>query len=282
MTSVEKISAISTELNDRVSKPVSDTDTVSSSRVLISLIDVIKRFDLDPNVAPAFGPVTGKIEVGEFLAVVGRSGCGKTTLLRLIAGLILPEAGVISYRSAPVTGPVDDLGMAFQQPTLLDWMTVLRNVTLQLEVRGIGSPDERNAQAMEVLGRVDLADFANRRPYQLSGGQQQRVALCRALVHNPALLLMDEPFAAVDALTREHLQADLEQLWVARRPTVVLVTHSVSEAVLLADRVIVMQGPPGHVVAEIPIDLERPRFGTRDETDREVAALMRKVRQFVG
>lgn len=254
------------------------TTTVSA----ITVQGLVKRFVPRDRGPAALGPLDLDMADGEFVSVVGGSGCGKTTLLRMLAGLIEPSEGSVTCRGERVAGPVQDLGMAFQQAALLDWFSALRNITLQLEVRGIGSKDERNQRGLAMLRSVGLEALAHRKPFELSGGQQQRVALCRSLVHDPSLLLLDEPFGAVDALTRERLQADLENLWMDRHPTVVLVTHSVSEAVFLADRVVVLQGPPGRLVADIAIDLPRPRLPALDAGDPRVAALIRRVRNAVG
>lgn len=242
---------------------------------------IAKEFSRRGRRTHVLGPLDVTVGAGQFVAVVGASGCGKTTLLRLIAGLIRAERGEIRYRDQPVTEPVEDLGMVFQQAILLDWFSVLRNVTLQLEARGIGTTASREEAARSLLALAGVEQYAERRPYELSGGQQQRVALCRALVHSPGLLLMDEPFGAIDAFTREHLQDDLEKLWLERHPTVVFVTHDVGEAVRLADRVLVMKGPPGLVVADIPVDLPRPRIGAADLLDPNAAHVIREVRRWV-
>jgi NitT/TauT family transport system ATP-binding protein len=195
---------------------------------------------------------------GEFLAVVGPSGCGKSTLLRLIAGLIPPSAGRIAIEGREVAGPETRLGIVFQKPVLLEWRTVLGNVLLQAEMRRLdtGAYLER---ARRLLAAVGLEDFEDRYPHELSGGMQQRAAIVRALIHDPPLLLMDEPFGALDALTREQMRIDLEELWLRTEKTVVFITHSIDEAVLLADRVVVMSPRPGRVEQIIEIDLARPR-----------------------
>jgi NitT/TauT family transport system ATP-binding protein len=244
---------------------------------------VTRVFKTRSGEVPALGPVDLEVEPGEFVAVVGPSGCGKTTLLRILGGLASVTEGVVTYRGKPVSRPVDGLGIVFQRPVLLEWRSVLRNVTLQAEIRGTGSAEERRTAARELLARVGLAGVEERYPWELSGGQQQRVALCRALIHDPSLLLMDEPFGSLDAITREALQADLERLWEAERPTVVFVTHDVVEAVGLADRVVVMEGRPGTFVKDINIDVSRPRAGhvldheKLQQYAREVRALLKPV-----
>jgi len=198
------------------------------------------------------------VPAGEFLAIVGPSGCGKSTLLRLVAGLVLPSSGSVRVHDVPVTGPQTRLGIVFQSPVLLDWRTVLDNVLLQLELRG-DDPRPHRARALELLASVGLADFAGSYPRDLSGGMRQRAAIVRALIHDPPLLLMDEPFGALDALTREQMRVDLEALWLSSGKTVVFITHSIDEAVLLADRVVVMSPRPGRVEQILPIPLARPR-----------------------
>lgn len=202
---------------------------------------------------------------GEFVAVVGPSGCGKSTLMKLLSGLWPASDGVVIVDGREVAGPLSIAGMAFQNPTLLPWRSVLRNVLLPLEVvkphrgRLRRERTQYEAKARDLLALVGLAGFENRSPWQLSGGMQQRVSLCRALIHDPRLLMLDEPFGALDIFTREELWAVLQDVWLARRPTVVLVTHDLREAVYLADRVFVMSARPGRMVFVQPIDLPRPR-----------------------
>jgi NitT/TauT family transport system ATP-binding protein len=206
----------------------------------------------------ALEDVTLSVADGEFVAVVGPSGCGKTSLLRLLAGLIFPTSGRILFRGATLAGPRPEIGFVFQQPTLMPWRSAIDNVALPLEVRGVPA-EERRQRAHSLLNMVGLAGFEDRRPRELSGGMQQRVAIARALVYDPAVLLLDEPFGALDALTRERMNLELLRLWQERRRTVVLVTHSIQEAVFMADRVLIMSPRPGHIVAEIDVPLERPR-----------------------
>jgi NitT/TauT family transport system ATP-binding protein len=210
-------------------------------------------------VVAALDNISLEILPGEFVAFVGISGCGKTTLMKIVGGLLPPSAGEVIYKGERVTGPIKDLGIVFQKPVLLEWRTVLRNITLQTSMRGLGGVAEQRRLADALLERVGLAGYGGRYPWELSGGQQQRVSLCRALIHNPGLLLMDEPFGALDALTREQLQRDLERMWLAQKPTVLFVTHDVGEAVCLADRVVVLAGKPGMVVADIPVRVGRAR-----------------------
>ena len=195
---------------------------------------------------------------GEFVAIVGPSGCGKSTLMRLIAGLTSATGGSITLRGTRVVRPQTALGIVFQSPVLLEWRNVLANVLLQLELRG-RDPAPHRERALALLATVGLADFADRYPRELSGGMRQRAAIVRALIHDPPLLLMDEPFGALDALTREQMRVDLEALWLETKKTVVFITHSIDEAVLLADRVVVMSSRPGRIERILNIDLARPR-----------------------
>jgi NitT/TauT family transport system ATP-binding protein len=206
----------------------------------------------------ALDHVSLEVREGEFLAIVGPSGCGKSTLLRIIAGLLTPASGGVELKGRPVKGPQTELGIVFQSPVLLEWRTILDNVLLQVELRG-GDPAAYRERALALLAQVGLRDFADRLPRELSGGMRQRASIARALIHDPPLLLMDEPFGALDALTREQMRIDLEALWSQTRKTVVFITHSIDEAVLLADRVIVMSPRPGRMEREIGIDLARPR-----------------------
>jgi NitT/TauT family transport system ATP-binding protein len=198
------------------------------------------------------------IPQGEFVAIVGPSGCGKSTLLRIIAGLLPYSAGEVRLNGHPVDGPQTDLGIVFQSPVLLDWRNVIDNVLVQLELRNI-DPEPYRARANELLEKVGLLEFSDRLPRELSGGMRQRTAIVRGLIHDPPLLMMDEPFGALDALTREQMRIDLEQIWMQTKKTVLFITHSIDEAVLLADRVLVMSPRPGKVERDIRIAMPRPR-----------------------
>ncbi len=195
---------------------------------------------------------------GEFIAILGSSGCGKSTLLMIVAGLVPPTGGEVWFDGRRVTEPLTDLGIVFQRDLLLDWRTVIGNVVLQAEIRRLPLPPAR-AKAEALLAKVGLKGFEHRHPWELSGGMRQRVALCRALLHDATLLLLDEPFGALDALTREQMNLDLQRIWTEDRRTAVLVTHSIPEAIFLADRVVVMSPRPGRVVLDLEIDLPRPR-----------------------
>jgi NitT/TauT family transport system ATP-binding protein len=206
-----------------------------------------------------------KVEEGELAVVVGPSGCGKSTLLKLLSGLHRAASGTVRLGGREVQGPQHGVGMAFQNPTLLPWRTTLRNVLLPLEVSGVHRRTFRRRHAehveaaMGLLRTVGLAEFADRSPWELSGGMQQRANLCRALIHEPRLLMLDEPFGALDAFTREELWGVLQELWTRRRCTVVLVTHDLRESLFLADTVHVVSKRPGRVVKSRKVDLPRPR-----------------------
>jgi NitT/TauT family transport system ATP-binding protein len=226
--------------------------------------DVICVQGLQKTYATRAGPVQALLETdftirdGEFITVVGPSGCGKTTLLKILAGLLPASSGQVLLRGTRVDRPRKDIGVVFQAPVLLPWRTVIQNVLLPVELHHLERASYRQ-RADELLRMTGLAGFADRYPYELSGGMQQRVAIARALVHNPAILLMDEPFGALDAMTREHMNLELQRIWLQSGKTVVFITHSIPEAVFLADRVFVMTARPGRILAHYPIDLPRPR-----------------------
>ncbi len=227
-------------------------------RAYVQVAGLARSFQRGRAVTRALAAVDLTIHEGEFVAIVGPSGCGKSTLLRIIAGLLAPSAGRVEVDGRPVIGAQTNLGVVFQSPVLLDWRTALENVLVQLELRGV-APGAFRSRALELLAKVGLADFADRYPRELSGGMRQRTAIVRALIHDPPFLLMDEPFGALDALTREQMRLDLEALWLETGKTVLFITHSIDEAVLLADRVVVMSARPGTIEREIPIGLPRPR-----------------------
>jgi NitT/TauT family transport system ATP-binding protein len=193
-----------------------------------------------------------------FVCLVGPSGCGKSTLLRLVAGLVKPTSGHVSIAGMRVTEPRADVGIVFQAPTLLPWATILDNVLFPLRMMGRLDAGGRG-RAMELLQLVGLEDFAMKRPGELSGGMQQRAGICRALVHDPDILLMDEPFGALDALTREELTIETLRIWQERPKTILFVTHSIPESVILGDRVVVMSPRPGRIAEIVDVDLPRPR-----------------------
>ena len=219
------------------------------------------------------------VEENEFVTLVGPSGCGKSTLLKLVAGLVPVTRGEIRVRDQIVREPFPDVGFVFQQPTLLPWATVTDNVLFPLRLMRQVRPDSI-AVVHELLKLVGLAGFEHRYPRELSGGMQQRVAICRALLPDPSLLLMDEPFGALDAMTREEMSLELLRIWEERRKTILFVTHSIPEAILLADRVVVMSPRPGRIVRLIAVDLPRPR--TMDmEFDARFKAHSDEVRSLI-
>ena len=230
----------------------------SEAGVPVLISGVSKTFHRAEMHTQALGHVELAVKPGEFVAVVGPSGCGKSTLLKIIAGLLGPSEGKIEIAGNVISGPHTDLGIVFQSPVLLDWRNVLDNVLVQIDLRG-GDPDAYREKAMMLLAKVGLAGFENRMPRELSGGMRQRAAIVRALIHTPPLLLIDEPFGALDALTREQMRIDLEKLWLDRGQTTFFITHGISEAVALADRVVVMTPRPGRIERIIDIDLPRPR-----------------------
>jgi NitT/TauT family transport system ATP-binding protein len=230
----------------------------SSPRFCIEVEGVSHTFVRGVARTQALDRIDLTIPQGQFVAIVGPSGCGKSTLLRIVAGLLTNSEGRVSLNGRFVRGPQTDLGIVFQSPVLLDWRNVIGNVLLQLELRGL-DPERYRARANELLDKVGLLEFSDRLPRELSGGMRQRAAIVRALIHDPPLLLMDEPFGALDALTREQMRIDLEEIWMQTQKTVLFITHSIDEAVLLADRVLVMAPRPGRVERDIAIGLPRPR-----------------------
>jgi len=229
-----------------------------AKRPLIAIDGVAKTYRTTDGPVESLKPLTFAIGEGEFMAIVGPSGCGKSTLLKMVAGLLPASAGTIMLNGVPVNGPPDDVGIVFQSPVLLAWRTVLDNVLLQIDMRRL-SRAEYLPKAQALLAMTGLSDFAGKRPWQLSGGMQQRASICRALVHDPAVLLMDEPFGALDAMTREKMNLELQRIWYETRKTVLFITHSIPEAVFLADRVLVMSERPGAIAAIYDVELPRPR-----------------------
>src|SRR5215203_5600974 len=217
-----------------------------------------KRFGGGTDPLVALQDIDFCVSDGEFMSIVGPSGCGKSTLLKILAGLMPASDGEALLNAEPITGPRKDIGVVFQSPVLFPWRNVLGNVLLPVDVQRLGR-ERMTARALELIQLVGLTGFERRYPWELSGGMQQRVALVRALIHDPALLLMDEPFGALDALTREAMNAELQRIWLERRKTVLFVTHSTSEAVFLADRVLVMTPRPGRIADLLRIDFPRPR-----------------------
>jgi NitT/TauT family transport system ATP-binding protein len=236
---------------------------------VVRIAGVGKTFGTESGGVRALEGIDLTIAQGEFVSLIGPSGCGKSTLLRLIGDLTAPTAGSIEVNGKPARrARLDrDYGMVFQAPVLMDWRTVAKNIELPLEVMGFAR-EERQKRSGELLKLVELEGFAGRHPWQLSGGMQQRVAIARALAFDPKLLLMDEPFGALDEMTRERMNLELMQIWQRTRTTVVFVTHSIPEAVFLSTRVVVMSARPGRIAKIVDIDLPQPRNVETREQER--------------
>jgi NitT/TauT family transport system ATP-binding protein len=247
-----------------------------SAGEVIAIRNLTKEYRTSRGAITALEDIAFGVGEGEFVAIVGPSGCGKTTLLKILAGLVPTSGGEVSLRGVPITGPRRDIGVVFQSPVLFPWRTVLENVLLPADVLRLGREKTR-ARALELLALVGLQGFEHRYPWELSGGMQQRVAITRSLVHDPAMLLMDEPFGALDAMTRETMNLELQRIWLHRRATVVFVTHSIPEAVFLADRVVVMTARPGRVRDRVSVPLPRPR-ALDVMAAPEFGAIVRRIR----
>ncbi len=228
----------------------------------------------------AIQDVSFEVGKGEFVSVVGASGCGKTTLLKIIAGLISHSSGEVLIGGSPVKGPRKDIGFVFQQPVLLPWRTVLENALLPVEVMDLPREQYRK-RAQEILDMVGLSEFTEKYPFELSGGMQQRVAITRALVYDPDVLLLDEPFGALDAMTRETMNLELLRIWSNHRKTVLFVTHSISEAIFLSDRVVALTPRPGQLADVIEVDLPRPRLLDVMQTEG-FGRLSKRIRSLLG
>jgi NitT/TauT family transport system ATP-binding protein len=241
----------------------------------VRLEDVAVRFRTKRKDVTALRDVSLDVAEGEFVAIVGPSGCGKSTLLKLVAGLLTPSSGAVRLRGEPVTGPRHDIGFVFQRAALLEWRSARRNILLQAEMRRMpaGRARERTAE---------LIGFEDAYPHELSGGMQQRVALCRALLHEPPVLLMDEPFGALDALTREQLNVELNRIWRETRTTVLLVTHSIAEAAYLANRIVVMTDRPGTIAEVIDVGLPDERNYAATMARPEFARATGRIRALLG
>ncbi|MGZ3358927.1 MAG: ABC transporter ATP-binding protein [Xanthobacteraceae bacterium] len=248
------------------------TDDQPSSVLRIKAVRKLYR-DLE-----AIRNVSFDVADGEFLSLLGPSGCGKSTLLMMVAGLIDSTEGEIAVNGKAVAGPRREVGVVFQQPVLLPWRKVLDNVLFPIELLKLPRA-QYEKRAMDLLAMAKIDDFAHHLPRQLSGGMRQRVSICRALIHDPRILLMDEPFSALDALTRDEMGIELLRIWQANRKTVIFVTHSIREAVLLSDRVLVMGRRPSTIVEELAIDLPRPRHiaMTEDESFNRFVRTLRKA-----
>ncbi|MDH7796945.1 MULTISPECIES: ABC transporter ATP-binding protein [unclassified Beijerinckia] len=243
-----------------------DAPVPSHADVLISLQDTGKTYETRSGPVVAVEAASLDLARGETLALLGPSGCGKSTLLMMVAGLLEPSSGQIVVNGRPLSGPIPELGFVFQRDLLLDWRTVLDNVLLPFALIG-ENPKQHESRARMLLERVGLAGFEHKRPYELSGGMRQRVAICRALIGDPDIFLLDEPFAALDAFTREQMQLDMQRLSLDKPRTTILVTHEISEAVFMADRVAVMTARPSRIHQIIDIELPRPRTMKTRETE---------------
>ena len=246
---------------------------------LVEAVGLQKTYSVRRGVpVKAFEDLSFSIREGEFIACVGPSGCGKSTLLKILAGLIAKTGGELRILGEPVTGPRRDVGVVFQAPVLLPWMSVLQNTVLPANVLGLdkAKTDERARRLITMAG---LDGFEDKYPYELSGGMQQRNAIIRALIHDPSILLMDEPFGALDAMTREFMNVELQRIWLESRKTVFFITHSIPEAVFLADRVMVLSNRPGTLLDLVDIDLPRPRR-LEDATGPQSSAFIQRIRKW--
>jgi NitT/TauT family transport system ATP-binding protein len=234
---------------------------------LVVLKAVDKEFDGESRSVTAVEGIDISVAPQEFVSIVGPSGCGKSTLLLMIAGLVAPSRGAIIVAGAEVHDAITNVGIVFQRDLLFDWRTVLQNILLQADVRGLDRA-AAHSKGERLLKSVGLEGFENAYPWELSGGMRQRVALCRALLPDVPLLLLDEPFGALDALTRDRMNLDLQRLWWSDRRTAILITHDITEAIFLSDRVLVMSPSPGRIIADVRIELPHPRdLHVRDEDD---------------
>lgn len=245
---------------------------MDGDEVILSMKNVYKEYPKDDEILQVLEAVNFDVKEGELVCILGPSGCGKTTILRIIAGLVDKTSGSIIVDGHEITGPGPDRGMVFQDFALFPWRTVKRNIEFGLEIKKI-PPEERSKIAEQFIHLVGLEGFENSHPSELSGGMKQRVGIARALANNPHILLMDEPFGALDSQTRNQMQTELLRIQDETKKTIVFITHSVDESVFLADRILILSSRPGHVVKEYKIDLPRPR----DRGDPEFIAIRRSI-----
>jgi len=272
----------------RLDQPSAETAETGSARpVAVELSDTSVTFGRGDRAVPALSKTSLRIADGDFLALVGPSGCGKSTILRLVGGLVRPSTGVVVVGGREVAAKALRIGMAFQNPTLLPWMTIEQNVLLPLKIVEPYRSEYRKKRRTEfrdkahaLLDQVGLTGFASRYPWQLSGGMLQRANLCRALIHEPRLLLLDEPFGALDQFTREELWSTLQGLWLTHRPTVLLVTHDLREAGFLANRICVMSARPGRIVDDSTVPFSRPRT-IQMTFESDFVALNQRLRELI-
>ena len=267
--------------------PVPSDSGSESAKVAIELSDVSVTFGRGERAVPALSTTTLRVADGEFVALVGPSGCGKSTILRLVAGLVQPSTGVVILGGREVAAKALRIGMAFQNPTMLPWMTIEQNIMLPLKIvepyRSQFRKLKRTAfrdKANALLEQVGLKGFGRRFPWQLSGGMLQRANLCRALIHEPRMLLLDEPFGALDQFTREELWSILQELWILHRPTVLLVTHDLREAGFLGSRICVMSARPGRILDDRRVTFSRPRTVAMT-FEPDFVALNQRLREFI-
>lgn len=263
--------------------PFADTIAVASrpagAGLSVDIANISKSFEtMEGDDILALHRFSLSIRPGEFIAIVGPSGCGKSTLLSMLAGLEQPSSGQLTIDGGTLRGPHPQSGMVFQTDYLLPWRSVLDNILLPIEIKGLGRGTYVPI-AERLLEQVGLGGFGAKRPHELSGGMRQRAAICRAIIQNPGLLLMDEPFAALDALTREQMISDLQSLWMVLGNTVVFITHGIEEAVFLADRVIVLSPRPGRIDLEVAIDLPRPRRWTEAHLEPQFQEAIADIRR---
>ncbi len=237
---------------------------------ILTFKNVTKWYDSSQKQIVALKDISLRVEDGSFTCIVGPSGCGKTTLLTLVAGLQMPSQGSVELNNQVVTKPLGEVGFVFQTDALVEWRKVLGNVMLPIEIKGLKKEDYLD-KAIALLNNTGLGDFINHYPKELSGGMRQRASICRAMVHDPPLLLMDEPFGALDAFTRDHLSIELQRIWMQKEKTVLFVTHNIQESVFLGDEVILMSPRPGEIIKKFKIDLPRPR-----------TLRMRETMEFIG
>jgi NitT/TauT family transport system ATP-binding protein len=253
---------------------------VKESAPAVEIVGLSKRYGPDGKGTLALTGVDVTVGRHEFVTIVGPSGCGKSTLLKIISGIEPPTSGTVKRFGEVVTEPTPDIGMVFQSPVLMKWRRVIDNVLFPIDALGLKRKDYLD-KAYALLKLAGLEAFAKSWPRELSGGMQQRVALCRALIYDPPFLLMDEPFGALDALTRDQMNVELMRIWSETKKATLLITHSVAEAVFLADRVLVMSGRPGSILADIRIDLPRPRQ-TKARTTPEFSEYVRSISAMLG
>jgi NitT/TauT family transport system ATP-binding protein len=258
---------------------MSDGTAAADASIYIKGVEQVYRTAHGGDVR-ALVPIDLDIGDGEFVAIVGPSGCGKTTLLRIVAGLNRPTAGEVIFHGRPIRGPRRDVGIVFQAPALFPWKTVLENALLPAAVQRLDRAASRT-RALQLIGLVGLDGFETKYPHELSGGMQQRNAIVRALIHDPSILLLDEPFGALDALTREQMNLLLQRVWMESRKTALLITHSIPEAVFLSDRVVVMSPRPGKILEVIPVPEPRPRALGLTATER-YGQLVERIRTLLG